>query len=885
MPIGTRYQMSKYTKVVVVESPAKAKTINKYLGDDYYVLASYGHVRDLPPRDGSVDPDNNFDMLWMVDTDAEKRVKDIAKSVRTANTLILATDPDREGEAISWHIHDELAKRDLLVGKQVQRVVFNEITKAAIQDAFAQPRAVDQDLVDAYMARRALDYLVGFKLSPVLWRKLPGSKSAGRVQSVALRLICEREDEIEAFNTREYWDLDVALTGGSNEFDARLTHLGGEKLNQFDISDQDHAERIKAQLMTASSFLVASIDKKRVKRNPAAPFRTSTLQQEAARKLGFGSAHTMRIAQRLYEGVSIGGDTVGLITYMRTDGTTLSGDAISEARKVIDATYGSSYVPESPRQYKTKQKNAQEAHEAIRPTSLARRPEEVAKFVPDDQARLYRLIWQRTLASQMASAQVDQTTAIIDVDNGAASLRANGSIQVFDGFLKVYQEGRDDNDTDEEYSRALPPLEKHQALVRNNIIANQHFTQPPPRYTEASLVKKMEELGIGRPSTYASIIQVLQTREYVRLEQRRFITAERGRVVTSFLVNYFTKWVQYDFTAGLEDQLDEISGGRVAWIPVLDAFWHDFSAQIDQTMELRITEVLDTLDAALGSHFFPASATKNGFDPRKCPSCEDGRLGLKFGKTGGFIGCSNYPTCKMTHELTVVDKPLVVATDDDDPLGLHPESGLPIYLKKGPYGWYVQLGLKSETLPTPKRASLERGDTPEGMTFERAVKLLELPRDVGLHEGDMITAGVGRFGPFVRHKNVFANLPKDESPLTIGLNRAIDLLEQKKEKDKARQGVEWQNHPADGEPIWLGMGRWGPFFHWHKSEARVPKGTDADSMSVEQVVKMLKAYDQRKGLVDGKPPAKKKTTAKKKSAKTAPKTKKSAAKRPRATKT
>ena len=858
--------MSKYTKVVVVESPAKAKTINKYLGSDYHVLASYGHVRDLPPRDGSVDPDNGFDMLWMVDGDAERRVKDIAKSVKSADTLILATDPDREGEAISWHINDELAKRNALAGKRVERVVFNEITKAAIKDAFSKPRHVDQDLVDAYMARRALDYLVGFKLSPVLWRKLPGSKSAGRVQSVALRLICEREDEIEAFNAREYWDLDVNLTSGAASFDARLTHLAGDKLNQFDITDEDHAQRVKSQLMSASNFLVSNVEKKRTKRNPAAPFRTSTLQQEAARKLGFGSAHTMRLAQRLYEGAAIGGETVGLITYMRTDGTTLSGDAIAQARSVIGSTYGDNYVPDSPRQYKTKQKNAQEAHEAIRPTSLSRTPDEVAKYVPSDQARLYRLIWQRTIASQMASAQFDQTTALVDVDQGAATLRATGSIQVFDGFLKVYLEGRDDSDSDDAFSRALPPLEQNQALIRNDVTANQHFTQPPPRYSEASLVKRMEELGIGRPSTYASIIQVLQTREYVRLEQRRFIPAERGRVVTSFLVNYFTKWVEYDFTAGLEDQLDEISGGRIAWIPVLEAFWRDFSAQIDQTMELRITEVLDTLDEALGSHFFPQSAAKDGFDPRKCPSCDDGRLGLKFGKTGGFIGCSNYPECKMTNELTVVDKPLVASASDDDPLGLHPDSGLPIFLKKGPYGWYVQMGIKSDDLPTPKRASLERGDKPEELTFERAVKLLELPRDVGIHEGEMITAGVGRFGPFVKHRSLFASLPKDESPLTIGLNRAIDLLEQKKEKDKAKKGVEWKNHPLDDEPIWLGMGRWGPFFHWHKSEARVPKGVEPNDMTLDAVVAMLKAYDQRKGLVDGKPPVKKKAAPKKKKA-------------------
>ena len=879
--------MSAYSKVVVVESPAKAKTINKYLGSDYFVLASYGHVRDLPAKDGSVDPDEDFSMLWQVDGDAKKRVSEIAKALKDADTLVLATDPDREGEAISWHIRDELEDRKKLKGKTVQRVVFNEITKKAIQEAFSKPREVDQDLVDAYMARRALDYLVGFKLSPVLWRKLPGSRSAGRVQSVALRLICEREDEIEAFDPREYWDLDVTLNSGTHQFDARLTHLSGDKLNQFDLKDQDSAHKARDLLENSGNFLVSSVEKKRTRRNPSAPFRTSTLQQEAARKLGFSSSHTMRLAQKLYEGIAIGGETVGLITYMRTDGTTLSGDAIAESRQVISVEFGDAYVPDSPRQYKTKQKNAQEAHEAIRPTSLARRPEAVQGYLTSDQARLYRLIWQRTLASQMEVAQFDQTTALIDVDNGKATLRATGSILVFDGFLKVYQEGRDDAGDDGEkadaFSRPLPPLEEKQGLVREKVTANQHFTQPPPRYSEASLVKKMEELGIGRPSTYASIIKVLQDRDYVRLEQKRFIPAERGRVVTSFLTNFFTKWVQYDFTASLEDQLDEISGGRAEWIPVLRDFWSDFSVNIDKAMELTITEVLDKLDEALGPHFFPEKAADGDFNPRKCPSCGTGRLGLKFGKTGGFIGCSNYPECRMTNELVVIDKPIVVASDDDAPLGHHPESGLPIFLKKGPYGWYVQLDLVSDENPKPKRASLARTDKPEEMTLERAVSLLALPRDVGLYEDQMITAGLGRFGPFVKHGSLYATIPKDESVLTIGLNRAIDLLVEAREKKKAREGEKFVTHPEDGEPIFLGSGRYGPFFRWGKIMASVPKDTDAKDVPLETIVQLLAdkaaaAAKKKGGKAAAKKPAAKKASAKK------PAAKKASAKKPAAKK-
>ena len=858
--------------VVVVESPSKAKTINKYLGKDFEVFASFGHIRDLPAKDGSVDPDNDFEMSWLVESDSNKRLKEIEKALKNHDQLILATDPDREGEAISWHIQDELEKRGKLKGKDVQRVVFNEITKTAVKEAFQHPRAVDQDLVDAYMARRALDYLVGFNLSPILWRKLPGSRSAGRVQSVALRLISEREAEIETFVPVEYWDVIATLNDGkSQRVSGRLTYLNGQKITKFSLGNEDAAMAAKQVVEGASTLRVLEIEQKQRRQNPAPPFITSTMQQEASRKLGFSAAHTMRVAQKLYEGMDIGGETVGLITYMRTDGVQLSKEALDGARELIAKEYGTAYLPESPRFYKSKAKNAQEAHEAVRPTQLSRKPAELEGILDRDQMRLYQLIWKRTIACQMSAAVFDQVGVDIDVDAGAAQLRATGSVLAFDGFIKVYQEGRDDASDDESEQR-LPRLEKGQTLNRETVVADQHFTAPPPRYTEATLVKKMEELGIGRPSTYASIISVLQDREYVRLDQKRFIPAERGRVVVAFLSNFFRRYVEYDFTAGLEEQLDDISGGRLQWKHVLTAFWSDFHKLIEETKELRITEVIDVMDDVLGPHFFPTQKEDGSpidFDPRACPSCGTGRLSLKFGRTGGFIGCGNYPDCRFTDQLTRgTDKPRE-APKEDTPIGNDPKTGLGIFLKKGPYGWYVQIGTPDdmEEGKKPKRASLPKELEPSELTYERALDLLALPRDVGEYEGEMITAGIGRFGPFVKLGTTYANIPKDESVLEIGLNRAVALIVEKQEKVKAKgaPGTELGIHPSDEKPITLNDGRYGPYVKHGRTNATLPKDKDPKSLTLEEAIALIDAKSGKKA--PAKKAAARKTPAKKTAAK------------------
>ncbi|HVJ21220.1 MAG TPA: type I DNA topoisomerase, partial [Polyangiaceae bacterium] len=636
--------------VLVVESPAKAKTIGKYLGPGYTVLASYGHVRDLPPKDGSVRPDEDFAMDWEVDPQSQKRIDAIAQAVSKGGKLYLATDPDREGEAISWHVMDILERKKALDGVDVKRVTFNAITKQSVLDAVAHPRDLDQPLIDAYLARRALDYLVGFTLSPVLWRKLPGSRSAGRVQSVALKLICEREAEIEVFKSREYWTVDAFFgTAKKQTLKARLTHLDGRKLDKFDLDNQERAEQAKREI-ERRAFAVSSIDRRQVRRNPPPPFITSTLQQEASRKLGLGAATAMRIAQRLYEGVDIGGETVGLITYMRTDGVQLAPEAIGQTRRLIETKYGQAYVPASPRVYTSKAKNAQEAHEAIRPTDLFRTPQDVAAHLDKDQLGLYELIWKRTVASQMESAVLDQVTVDIASGDKTVQLRATGSVVKFNGFLTLYDEGRDDTAKEEEEGSAiLPDVAENEALERREVVPEQHFTEPPPRYSEASLVKKLEELGIGRPSTYASIIEVLQRRNYVKLDRKRFIPEDRGRIVTAFLQTYFPRYVEYNFTAHLEEELDEISDGKMDWRQVLREFWKAFSEAVGETKELRVKEVLDKLDEELGPHFFPAN--DNGKNPRDCPSCANGRLGLKLGKFGAFIGCSNYPDCRFTRKL------------------------------------------------------------------------------------------------------------------------------------------------------------------------------------------------------------------------------------------
>jgi DNA topoisomerase-1 len=869
--------------VVVVESPAKAKTINKYLGQDYHVLASYGHVRDLPPKDGSVRPDEDFSMSWQVDERGEKRLREIAAAVKNSKHLFLATDPDREGEAISWHIVDELKRRKVLDGVDVERVVFNEITKKAIIEAFDHPRALNQELIDAYMARRALDYLVGFTLSPVLWRKLPGSRSAGRVQSVALRLISEREAEIEVFKPQEYWSIDVSLLNAEGApFTARLTHLDGEKLDKFGLPNEAAATVAADKLRNAARLAVAQVERKQTKRNPYPPFTTSTLQQEASRKLGFGATRTMRVAQKLYEGVELGGETVGLITYMRTDGVTMAQEALDSCRELIAGDYGDRYLPSAPRQYKSKQKNAQEAHEAIRPTDVARRPKDMTRYLDSDGLKLYELIWNRTLACQMASAELDQVAVDISVDGKVAQLRATGSIVTFDGFLKIYQEDKDDKNGDngdsEGEGRRLPKLTEGDKVTRQDVLPEQHFTQPPPRYTEASLVKKMEELGIGRPSTYASILQVLQDRNYVRLDRRRFVPEDRGRLVVAFLSSFFERYVQYNFTAEMEEKLDDISGGRIDWRLVLRDFWQAFHSAVEGASDLSITQVIDALDEDLGPHFFPADPENPDKNPRACPSCQEGRLGLRLGRNGGFIGCSNYPDCRYTRPLAVPGEEEDIGIDLTNPkvLGDDPETGKPVTLRKGPFGIYLQLG-EAEGDEKPKRASLPKNMAPAEMDLQTGLALLALPREVGKHpeDGKVITAGIGRFGPYVKHGSTYRSLTEDDDVLNIGLNRAVTLIAEA----PARRGAGRQlgEHPEDGKVVSQGKGRFGPYVKHGKLYATIPAEFDPEAVTLEQALELLKAQAEKKAAKAGTKKAPAKKAAKKKATKKA--TKKKAAKK------
>jgi len=831
-------------KVVVVESPAKAKTINKYLGSDYKVVASYGHVRDLPAKDGSVVPDSDFAMSWEVDGKSEKHVRTIVEAVRGADRLFLATDPDREGEAISWHVNEVLKSRRALKHLDVKRVVFNEVTKNAVLEAFARPRDIDRELVEAYLARRALDYLVGFTLSPVLWRKLPGSRSAGRVQSVALRLVCEREAEIEAFKSREYWTIEVEFrTEAGQTFTARLTHLDGKRLDRFDLDTETKARAAAAAILHASDFAVGEIDSRQVRRNPFPPFTTSTLQQEASRKLGLAASRTMQIAQRLYEGIDIAGETVGLITYMRTDGVAIAAEAIAAARRLISDEFGPRYVPGEPRIYRSPAKNAQEAHEAIRPTDIDRKPGEIAADLDPDQRRLYELIWKRTVASQMASALLEQVTVDIADPTMRLRLRANGSVVIFDGFFALYQEDRDDTADEEGEGSRLPAMRKNERLGRGAVEPKQHFTQPPPRYTEASLVKKLEELGIGRPSTYASILQVLQDRDYVRLEKRRFIPEDRGRLVTAFLTNFFERYVEYGFTADLENQLDDVSGGRTDWKEVLRNFWRDFSAAIDGTRELTITQVLAALDAELGRHFFPDDGS--GRDPRLCPGCGTGRLSIKLGKFGAFIGCSDYPNCRYTRPLALEGEGEELAAADTL-LGTDPASGLPIFLKKGPYGHYVQLGPDGEH--KPKRVALPRSAKPADIDLDAALRLLALPRELGRHPetGETIVAGIGRFGAYIKHGTTFKSLAPDDYVLTIGLNRAVVLLaEPAAERRGGPQLVRELGEHPEGGVVGLYSGRYGPYISHDRVFASLPRAADPDSFLLEQAVQLLTAQRQK----------------------------------------
>ena len=859
--------------IVIVESPAKAKTVNKYLGAGYRVFASYGHVRDLPSKNGSVLPDKDFEMHWDVEPKAAKRLDEIAKAVKGASKLILATDPDREGEAISWHVLQVLDRKKVLAGIPVERVVFNAVTKEAVLDAMRHPRAIDGPLVSAYLARRALDYLVGFTLSPVLWRKLPGARSAGRVQSVALRLVCDRELEIERFKAQEYWSILAELATAKNEtFQARLVVADGKKLDKFDIPNQATAERLKSAL-EGGRYKVANVESKAQRRNPAAPFTTSTLQQEASRKLGFSPRHTMQLAQRLYEGIDLGGEAEGLITYMRTDGVQIVPEAVAAIRKLVSKRYGDRYVTPSPRQYETKAKNAQEAHEAIRPTDFSKDPDSVSRYLDAESAKLYRLIWQRTLGSQAASAEIERTTAEIDVagtDGKSYGVRATGSVIRFDGFLKIYEEGIDDAVGED---GALPALATGDKLDPRKIEAKQHFTEPPPRYSEATLIKKMEELGIGRPSTYASTLNVLRDREYVRIDKKRLYPEDKGRLVTAFLESFFSRYVEYDFTADLEEKLDLISAGQLEWKDVLRDFWREFIAAVNDIGDLRITEVLDALNDLLAPHIFPDQGA--GTDPRACPSCAAGRLSLKVGKFGAFIGCSNYPDCRYTRQLADTNGEMA-SLAEGKVLGADPETGLDITLRAGRFGPYVQLG-EQDGAEKPKRASIPKGNDPQGVDLARALALLSLPREVGLHpeSGKAITAGFGRFGPYIQHDGKYASLGAPEEVFEIGLNRAVSLLAEKAASSRGRRSAnvikELGEHPELGGKVQVLTGRYGPYVKHGKVNATLPRDREPEQVTLDEAVVLIAAKS-------AKGPAKKapKKAASKKPARKAAKSNKEA---------
>ncbi|MDE2476609.1 MAG: type I DNA topoisomerase [Alphaproteobacteria bacterium] len=866
--------MAAASSVVVVESPAKAKTINKYLGRNYRVLASYGHVRDLPAKNGSVDPDHDFKMVWETEPRAQKRLKEIADAVKGADRLILATDPDREGEAISWHVLESLKARRALGKTQVQRVVFNAVTKSAVLDAIAHPREINEELVDAYLARRALDYLVGFTLSPVLWRKLPGARSAGRVQSVALRLVCEREIEIESFTPQEYWSVEAVFSTPDGHFTARLVELDGKKVDKLSLGNAEAAQRA-VDAIRAGRFAITEVEKKPVKRHPWAPFITSTLQQEAARKLGFPAARTMKLAQSLYEGVNLGGDVTGLITYMRTDGTSMAGEAIAESRRVIGELHGDRYVPEHPRVYTSKVKNAQEAHEAIRPTSFARTPQKVARYLQNDEARLYELIWKRALASQMESAEQERTTVTLVSASGRAVMRAVGTVTLFDGFLKLYQEGRDDDANGE--NGHLPKLARGDRPNLDDVKQEQHFTEPPPRYTEASLVKRLEELGIGRPSTYASILSVLRDRAYVRMDRNRFVPEDKGRIVTAFLTSFFRRYVEYDFTADLEEKLDEVSAGTLSWKQLLRDFWKSFHAATEETRGLKFAEVIDSLNEILGPHIFPER--DDGGDPRACPSCGNGTLSLKLSKFGAFIGCSNYPDCHYTRQLGPGQNGAGV---EPRLLGIDPGTAEAIHLKVGRFGPYVQRGetVKGEK---PARAGIPKSFSIENMDLPTALKLLSLPREVGIHPetGKPITAGIGRFGPYIAHDGTYASLDSAEEVFTVGINRAVTLLAERKARGpRARRGgqalKELGAHPQSGVAIKVMKGRYGPYVSDGKLNATIPRDQAPESVTMEEAVALLAARAEKTGKKPArakKPPAS--ADGKKPAAKSRKRTKKS----------
>ncbi len=871
-------------KVVVVESPAKAKTINKYLGKDYKVLASYGHIRDLPAKDGSVDPEDGFAMKWEADSKSTQRIRDIAEAVKGADTLILATDPDREGEAISWHVLEALKSRRVIKGQIIQRVVFNAITKSAVTTAMGRPRDIDRELVDAYLARRALDYLVGFTLSPVLWRKLPGARSAGRVQSVALRLICEREREIELFRTDEYWNVVADLTSPSGAaFQARLVELDGKKLQKLTLGNKGAADAALAAVRTGG-FGVTSVEAKPLRRNPAPPFITSTLQQEASRKLGFSAKRTMQAAQKLYES--------GHITYMRTDGVQMAEEAYHAARAAIEAQYGKPYLPEKPRRYTSKAKNAQEAHEAIRPTDFSQRPEQIA-ISGEDEKRLFRLIWQRAVASQMEAAVFERTTIELSGKDQRAILRATGQVVVFDGYIRLYTEGRDEPSEDEEDAR-LPRLKEGEACDLVKAEASQHFTEPPARFSEATLVKRLEELGIGRPSTYASTLSTLQDREYVRIDKQRLHPEDKGRLVTGFLESFFHRYVEYDFTASLEGKLDLISDGKLAWQAFLEEFWRDFTAAIAETKDLRVTEVLDALNEQLGPYVFPATNADGEpvEKPRECPVCGKGELSLKIGRMGAFVGCSNYPECRYTRPFSKSQAAENAINPDGQALGNDPESGLPVTLRSGRFGAYVQLG-EAEGDEKPKRSSIPKGWDTAALTLEKALMLLSLPREVGRHpeDGEPILANLGRYGPYVQHGKTYANLAAVDEIFEVGLNRAVTLIADKRSGAAFRRGGAGQakvlndlgNHPASGDPVQVLEGRYGPYIKHGKTNATLPKDMEPSALNIDQALEILaerekKAPSKAKKKAPATKTASKKAPSKKSAAKTTP-AKKSAGKK------
>ncbi len=820
-------------KLVIVESPAKAQTINKYLGNDYKVMASVGHIRDLPSKDGAVLPDDNFKMSWEMHKDKEKVVKEIIGELKSAESLILATDPDREGEAISWHLQEILNSKKMIEDKPVERVVFNEITKNAVLHAMKTPRQINSELVEAYLARRALDHLIGFSISPILWRKLPGSKSAGRVQSVALKLICEREIEIEKFNIEEYWSItSIFSKNDKQQFTAKLSVLDNKKLAKMDLKNKKEANSALEKIRK-SSFNITKISTKRVKRNPLPPFTTSTLQQEASNKLSFGASRTMRIAQKLYEGINIGSETTGLITYMRTDGVQLSTQAIDELRNEITNLHGKEYIPQTPRVYKSKAANAQEAHEAIRPTAISLHPESMSSYLDDEQFKLYKLIWRRTISSQMQSAELDETSADISNKDKTIVFRANGSQVRFPGFL-IY---RDRND-----EKILPNLVEHENIGLEKADGEQHFTQPPPRYTDASLIKKMEELGIGRPSTYASILQVLVNRNYVEKDRGKHVPQERGRILTAFLNNFFGKYIEYDFTADLEKKLDKVSDGKLSYKKLLEDFWNGFKPHLNKMSELEREKILEALEKELADLFFPKNEEDTNVQPnRKCPTCSNGNLGLELGRYGAFIGCSNYPECKFTKQIAKNenkeenDTNETFIPENDGVLGVDPETGLKVIIKKGPYGIYLQLGEEKK----PKRTSIPKLVEASTIDIDKALSFLSLPRLIGKHPetGQDISAGIGRYGPYLKYDINFISIPADETVINIGLNHAVVLISENSEK----LGKILGDHPDGNGKVLAKSGRFGPYVEYNKIRATLPKSMSLEEIDLDKAIELIVA--------------------------------------------